>query len=166
VAGVVKTYREAINSLGAGAGFAVDPRWSGELSMFSSRGYTTGMFFGPQADADYNFDGESYRMSHELVGVVTGVRGGIATVGLRHRLDAGDLVQFLSPGLEEKLFEIRGMKDRDAVEVVSARNGEVVFIPAPHGVRTNDIIRRDRSLKAREGMKNQGGVPPLSKEAV
>ena len=166
VAGVVKTYREALDSLGTGAGFAVDPRWSRELSMFSSRGYTTGMFFGPQADADYNFDGESYRMSHELVGVVTGVHEGIATVGLRHRLDAGDLVQFLSPGLEERLFEIRGMKDRDAVEVVSARNGDVVFIPAPDGVRRDDIIRRDRSLKVGKGMKNQDCVLPVSKEAV
>ena len=165
-AGVVKTYREAIDSLGSGTGYTVEPRWFRELSMFSSRGYTTGMFFGPQADADYNFNGESYRMSHELVGVVTEVHQGIATVGLRHRLDAGDLVEFLSPGLEERPFEIRGMKDRDGIEVVSARNGDAVRIPAPDGVRRNDIIRRGRNEQVTEGVENQGCVSPVSNEAV
>ncbi|MBF0559519.1 MAG: U32 family peptidase, partial [Nitrospirae bacterium] len=70
VAGVVKVYREAIDSINADQLFSVQQRWAEELSMFSSRGYTTGMFFGKQPDGDYNFDGESYRMSHELVGVV------------------------------------------------------------------------------------------------
>jgi putative protease len=43
VAGVVKTYREAIDSL-ASRPYKVKKQWLEELSMFSSRGYTTGMF--------------------------------------------------------------------------------------------------------------------------
>ena len=65
-------------------------KWPEELSMFSSRGYTTGMFFGKQPDGDYNFDGESYRMSHDLVGVVMEVNGESAKIALRNRLDIGD----------------------------------------------------------------------------
>jgi putative protease len=147
VAGVVKTYREAIDAMGEGHGYDVDMRWLRELSMFSSRGYTTGMFFGNQPDADYNFDGESYRMSHELIGVVMDINSGVARVGLRNRLDAGDLVEYLSPGLEEKLHEIKSMKDIDGLDIPSARNEETVFMPVPEGVRKNDLIRRNKDFR-------------------
>ncbi|MBF0330063.1 MAG: U32 family peptidase [Nitrospirae bacterium] len=145
VAGVVKTYREAIDSMQLGMSDADKERWGRELSMFSSRGYTTGMFFGRQPDADYNFDGEGYRMSHELVGVVVEVKDGIAKIGLRNRLDAGDDVEFLSSGIENTVFKVEGMKDSEGAETISARNEGVVFISVPAGVRANDLIRRAKS---------------------
>lgn len=147
VAGVVKTYREAVDSLGGS--YVVNPRWLRELAMFSSRGYTSGMFFGKQPAGDYNFDGESYRMSHELVGVVTELKNGVAKVGLRNRLDPGDSVEYLSPGLEEQLFEIGSIKDFDGVAISSARNEDVVFIGVPGGVRPNDLIRRGKNFRRR-----------------
>jgi putative protease len=147
VAGVVKTYREAVDSLESGSVYRVDPRWLRELEMFSSRGYTTGMFFGKQPDDDYNFDGESYRMSHELVGVVLEVSGAMAKVGLRNRLDLGDAVEYLTPGLEEKLFEVGTMKDSDGTAIASARNEDMVFLEVPEGVRGNDLIRRDKNFR-------------------
>ncbi len=146
VAGVVKTYREAVDSIAGAAGFTVKKRWLKELSMFSSRGYTTGMFFGKQPDGDYNFDGESYRMSHELVGVVIEVNGSGALVGLRNRRDVGESVEYLTPGLEEKLFTVESMKDKDGAGIVSARNEDVVVMQVPQGVRENDLIRREKSF--------------------
>ncbi|MFA4830200.1 MAG: U32 family peptidase C-terminal domain-containing protein, partial [Thermodesulfovibrionales bacterium] len=110
-------------------------------------GYTTGMFFGKQPDADYNFDGESYRMSHELVGVVIEVNGDMAKVGLRNRLNAGDKVEYLTPGLEEKLFDIDSIKDIEGAVISSARNEDIVFIPVPKGIRQNDLIRRDKNFR-------------------
>jgi len=147
VAGVVKAYREAIDFLDDKKEYKVNQRWLKELSMFSSRGYTTGMFFGKQPDADYNFDEESYRMSHELVGVVLEVNNGTAKVGLRNRLDAGDKVEYLTPGLEEKLFDIDLIKDIEGAVISSARNEDIVFIPVPTGVRQNDLIRRDKAFR-------------------
>jgi putative protease len=145
VAGVIKTYREALDSFGGE--YTVNPRWLRELEMFSSRGYTTGMFFGKQPDADYNFDGESYRMSHELVAIVLEVKETTAKIGLRNRLDTADLVEYLTPGLEEKLFEIGAMKDADGNDILSARNEDTVFIEVPEGVRPNDLIRRDKNFR-------------------
>ena len=142
VAGVVKTYREAVDSLGNGE-CAINPRWLRELSMFSSRGYTTGMFFGKQPDSDYNFDGESYRMSHELVGIILEIKDGIAKVALRNRLDMGDAVEYLSPELEDKLFELESMKDADGMDITTARNENTIFMPVPAGVREGDLIRRN-----------------------
>ncbi len=153
VAGVVKAYREAVDAIGRPVDRAIEMRWMRELSMFSSRGFTTGMFCGRQPDTDYNFDEESYRMSHELIGVVLEVKGEDARVSLKNRLDRGDHVEFLSPGLEERSFFVENMRSEDGGNIDSARNEDIIFMKAPLGVRNGDIIRRARnfsSLKARE----------------
>lgn len=145
VGGVVKAYREAVDAIGGPGDRRAEERWIRELSMFSSRGFTTGMFFGRQPDMDYNFDEESYRMSHELVGVVLEVDGEDAKIGLRNRLDRGDPVQFLSRGLEEKFYNVQYMRDGDNLDIASARNEDIVFVKVPRGVRKNDLIRRARN---------------------
>jgi len=149
VAGVVKTYREAIDKLGIVSDdeYKVDERWLRELSMFSSRGYTTGMFFGKQPDKDYNFDGEAYRMSHELVGVIVDLKGTVAKVCLRNRLDTGDPVEYLTPGLEERLFNADEMKSAYGTSISSARNEDIIYMQVPQGVRINDLIRRDKKFR-------------------
>ncbi len=150
VAGVVKVYREAVDSIGGPHVPGRKERWLRELAMFSSRGYTTGMFFGRQPDGDYHFGEESYRMSHELVGVVAGIDGGVAEIALRNRLDRGDPVEFLSPGLEEKCFAVGPMLDPEGADILSARNGDVVFIGVPPGVRKNDLVRRPKGFREKE----------------
>lgn len=148
VAGVVKTYREAVDAVARGGEYRVDPRWLRELSMFSSRGYTAGMFFGRQPDNDYNFDGESYRTSHELVGVVLEVNGDRARIGLRNRLDLGDVIEYLSSGVEEQRFTVEAMRDVEGMSIASARNEDTIFMNVPPGVRPNDLIRREKNFRA------------------
>jgi putative protease len=147
VAGVVKVYREAIDMIAAGLENAVNPRWLRELAMFSSRGYTSGMFFGKHPDQDYNFDGESYRMSHELVGIILAKQGEVATVALRNRLDTHDLIEFLSPGIEERLFTVGSMKDGEGNHLHSARNEDIIVMKVPQEARVNDLIRRQKNFK-------------------
>lgn len=142
VAGVVKTYREAVDSLEKRP-FKVREEWLRELAMFSNRGYTTGMFCGRQPDNAYNHDEEEgYRMSHELVGIVESVNYGHGLVALRNLLKAGDKIEFLSSGLENRLFEVREINDQKGNPVESGRNEERVIISLPKGVRENDLIRR------------------------
>jgi putative protease len=148
VAGVVKTYREAIDLIGNGK-YDLNPRWLRELSMFSSRGYTTGMFLGKQPDKDYKFDGESYRMSHELVGIVLEINNDRAKIELRNRIDNGDCIEYLSPGLEEMVFEVKSMNDIDGIDITSARNEDIIFMPVPSGIREGDLIRRRKNFRNR-----------------
>lgn len=142
VAGVVKVYREAIDSLRQGP-FQVQQGWLRELSEFSNRGYTTGMFFGPQPGAGYNHDEVDIgRMSHDLVGIVRSVGNGRGLIALRTTLQVGDAVQFLSPGLEQSLFNVIEMYDEDGTPIISGRNQEIVSIPMRPEVRANDLVRR------------------------
>jgi putative protease len=148
VSGVVKVYREAIDEIAEYHAYQVNPRWARELSMFSSRGYTTGMFFGRQPDGDYNFDGESYRMSHEFVGIILEKKVGLSKVALRNRLDRGDSVEYLSPGIEEKLFPVEAMRDEENNELVSARNEDIIFMRVPDEAREQDLIRRQKVFRS------------------
>lgn len=148
LSGVTKVYREAIDQIADGRAYQVNPRWVRELSMFSSRGYTTGMFFGKQPDEDYNFDEESYRMSHEFVGIILEKKGGLAKVALRNRLDRGDSVEYLSPGIEERLFPVDLIEDAENNEVVSARNEDIIFIRVPEEAREQDLIRRQKNFRS------------------
>ncbi len=142
VAGVVKTYREAVDSL-AYRPYRVNEHWIKELAMFSSRGYTTGMFLGAHPDGDYNHDDrEVYRMSHELVGIVESVNNGKAVVALRNNLSTGDKINFLSTGLEDRIFEVDEMYDEYGIPVESGRNEETILLPVHNRVRENDLIRR------------------------
>ncbi len=148
LAGVVKSYREAVDAIGKEDYAGLCAGWLEELSRSSNRGFTTGMFFGRQPDTDYNFDEESYRMSHELVGVVLEVYGGAAKVSLRNRLDSGDEVEFLSSGLEGKKFVVEAMRDSEGFTTTSARNEEIISVQVPEGVRVNDLIRRAKGSGA------------------
>jgi putative protease len=142
VAGVVKVYREATDSLGKKP-YEVQKTWMKELSMISSRGYTTGMFFGPHPDGGYNHDEEEvYRMSHELVGIVESVRNGRGLVALRNTIAPGDSIGFLTSGLEEKLFEVKEILDENGQPIDFGRNDEKVAIQLPSGVREKDLVRR------------------------
>ena len=53
LAGVVRTYREAVDTLDKKP-YTVSPQWLDELNQVSNRGYTTGMFFGSQDARDFN----------------------------------------------------------------------------------------------------------------
>ena len=148
VAGVVKTYREALYSLGKKP-YKVNEQWMKELAMFSSRGFTTGMFFGRQQDDGYNHnDDKAYRMSHELVGVVKSVSNGKTVVSLRNNLKIGDPVEFLSSGLAHRVFRVTEMHDEHGRPVESGRNENVVSIPSIPGIRENDIMRRPLNISS------------------
>ncbi len=142
LAGVVKTYREAIDSIGSHS-YAVKEEWLKELLMFSGRGFTTGMFLGNQPENDYNHDEENvYRMTHELVGIVESVNNGSGLVALRNTIKPGDFVEFLSQGQRNEPYEITRLFDTEGGRVESGRNEESIIMNIPRGVRENDIIRR------------------------
>ena len=142
VAGVAKTYREAIDSLG-NRPYTVRDQWLEELSMFSSRGYTTGMYLGAHPENGYNhYDDKAYRMSHELVGVVKSVSNGKLLIGLRNNLKIGDRIEFLSSGLENRPYSVTDILNDHGTRIDSGHNEEIIILPAQSGVRENDLIRR------------------------
>lgn len=149
VGGVVKAYREAIDNHFTGVNGPVShDRWLRELDMVSSRGYTRGMYFGKPEGDDYNFDKSSYRMSHDLVGVVKEIVNGYAFILLKSKLSVGDAIEFLSRGVEEGRTILNEMSDEEGSPKSLGKNTEVVRIPVPPYVRPNDLIRKEKVAHA------------------
>lgn len=140
-AGVVKAYREAIDSYLSGQSPALQ-RWKRELEMVSNRGYTTGFFFGHPDRSAYNFDRSSYQMTHELVGITLSVHEKKAHVALRNNLAIGDTIEYISLNSPSKSVKVTFMYDNSEQCFLKAHNNTIVIIPCPDNTLPGDVIRR------------------------
>lgn len=149
VGGVVKAYREAIDYCFSGNGghdhgHEHRDRWTKELAMVSSRGYTNGMYFSKPDAADYNMDKSSYRMSHDLVGVVKEISNGYATILLKSKVSVGETIEFLSRVVDDGRVMVSEMLDEKGFPKIVGKNTEIIRIPAPSYVLPNDLVRREK----------------------
>ncbi|MBI5193223.1 MAG: U32 family peptidase [Nitrospirae bacterium] len=146
VGGVVKAYREAIDDCFSNrVGFELHrARWARELAMVSSRGYTNGMYFSEPDAADYNIDKSSYRMSHDIVGIVKEIHNGYATILLKSKVSVGDSIEFLSRGIDDGRAMVSEMLDENGVPKLIGKNTEIIRMSVPSYVSPNDIIRREK----------------------
>lgn len=141
LAGVVHTYRKALNSLKFKEKYESN-KYLEELLSFSSRGYTTGLLLGKQKIYDYNFFDKSSKMKTQIVGVVLRkISDNIAEILIKANLKKGDEVYFLTPDYEETPFIVSDML-REGESIELARNDWVVEMKVPQYVRELDIIRR------------------------
>ena len=45
------------------------------------------------------------------------------------------------------------MKDIDGMDITTARNENIVFMPVPKGVSPNDLIRREKNFRLKPDVK-------------
>lgn len=146
LAGVIKVYREAIDSLSAKQ-FRVKENWRKELAAVSNRGYSTGLFFENKLGPDREIKDMNQQIaadgSHEkrLLGVVSALVNGHAEVTLRSSINNGDKIIFLSPGLENDVFLVEWLKNTMGSHISVGKNGERIIMLAPQGIRVNDLVR-------------------------
>jgi len=144
LAGVVKTYREAIDSIEK-QNFILQEKWLKELNMFSNRGYTTGMYFGPHSDDGYQHHGRSRNtLELGLAGVVQQVDDDGVWLLARDKIYINDSIVFLRNGLEEEIFTIKEIRTSNkSMELL--KNAEIAKLildkPIPN-VQPLDIARK------------------------
>jgi putative protease len=155
-AGVVKVYREALDLVNEGGDLSANlERWNCELSQFSNRGFTTGMYLGDHPDSDYTFDGPAYIKSEsELAGVIGDTdfelpvesapshsKDRFAVFHVRNTLKDGDNLFFLSRGSEDVSFPFKAWHFHVGRELEGAKNEDTVIIKIPENVSTGDVVR-------------------------
>jgi putative protease len=144
LAGVVKTYREAIDSIEK-QNFILQEKWLKELNMFSNRGYTTGMYFGPHPVDGYQHHGKSRNtLELGLAGVVQQVDDDGVWLLARDKIYINDSIVFLRNGLEEEIFTIKEIRTSNkSMELL--KNAEIAKLildkPIPN-VQPLDIARK------------------------
>ena len=115
VAGVVKTYRAAIDSyLKNPAEFKIQPEWLDELDKIAHRPYTTG-FFVSDGEPTQIYDTSKPKRSSEFLGIVRefDAEKNIALIEQRGKFEVNDTVEFFQPHGETFTQKISAMFDAD-----------------------------------------------------
>jgi U32 family peptidase len=145
VASVVRVYREAIDR------YCEDPRgyrfrdeWLEELCKISHRGYTTGFLLGPPKDLDHEYHSR-YTRSHDFVGLVEKASAdGELVVGVRNRIEVGDTLEFIGPGMASGRLELGAMTDEAGAPLKLAHPNSRVRLRTPFPSQQYDLIRREK----------------------
>lgn len=150
VASVLRVYRQALDEYWADpASYQCRPEWLEELAKLSHRGYTTGFLFGEPRNVGQEYN-SAYIRSHEFVGRVEEQRpDGGAIVGVRNRIQNGDLLEFIGPGMRSDSLRIERLCVMDpegkTSESDKANPNQHILIQLPFKVAPFDLIRRERS---------------------
>ena len=142
LAGVVKVYREAIDSWYRNPDkYQVQPYWLSELSAISHRGYCTGFYF---ADADQTAANKDNLIvpGYRFVAKVTGelADGGVRVV-VKNRIFTGEAVDVLSPGAVVRPDRIVRITDETGVSQPLAQPGTTATLYLDQQPKRLDLIR-------------------------
>jgi putative protease len=133
VAGVVKAYREAIDTfISAPEKYKLNPRWLDYISKVSNRDFTTGFLFGhPGQPAHYTTE-KLYRRDYSFVGIVRGYdrQKKMTVVEQRNRFFAGDEVEIFFPHGDSVTLVVPTMYDEEGNEVYAAPHPQqILYLP-------------------------------------
>ena len=144
VAGVVKTYRAAIDSyLENPAAFKILPEWLSELDKVAHRPYTTGFFVGDGKPTEI-YDTSKPKRTSEFLGIVRNFDADkmLATIEQRGKFEVGQDVEFFQPKGKTFAQKIIKMFDEDEQEIFSAPHAQqIVKIPVENPVEIFSLMR-------------------------
>ena len=143
VATVVNAYRHAIDA--AEKGEDLDKAFEEDLDKAGHRNYTT-CFFDGKNDKTQNLATSLPDATHTFIAEVLSWKDGKATVVMRNRFKAGDVLEILSPSdsfdktfTVDEIINSKGEKIDDAKLVQ-----ETLTINCPYEVFERDILRRKK----------------------
>lgn len=149
VASVLRVYRQALDEYAADpASYCCRPEWLEELAKLSHRGYTTGFLFGEPRDVGQEYH-SAYIRSHEFVGMVEELRAdGNVVIGVRNRIQSGDELEFIGPGMRSDRLRIDRLQLLDQRGNTSdsdvANPNQLILMQPPFKVAPFDLIRREK----------------------
>jgi putative protease len=146
VATVVKAYREAIDSYYEDPGrYVFNPAHLEEVSKASHREFTTGFYFGRDAQGKQVYDTASYIQEYDFLGIVKGYDPvlGCAVIEQRNRIDEGDELEIVPPRGPCFTHTVNLMFDNENNRISSAPHAQMtVFIPFGKEIPVYSILRR------------------------
>jgi len=153
VASVLRVYRQALDEYGSDpSGWRCRPEWMNELSKLSHRGYTTGFLLGEPRNVGQEYQ-SAYIRSHEFVALVEEVRNdGSAVLEVRNRIQVGDELEIVGPGMRSGRLRIETLTILDVKgkmeQAVSAHPNQRIVVMPPFPVEPFDLVRRQKEMEA------------------
>lgn len=145
VAGVVKVYREAIDSYFSGD-FKIRGEWLNELDKIAHRPYTTGFFIHDENETEIH-DTSKAKQSSTFLGIVRdfNFETNIATVEQRGKLEIGQQIEILQPQGQNFYQSLNYMTDEEGNKIDSAPHAQqIVYIKLENPVQVWSLIRTEK----------------------
>lgn len=147
VASVVSGYRHLIDAL-----YEKNFELSEEELLFhtreivkgENRDICTGFYEGDAGEESIIFHAyDNNHVSHDFLGRVQKYEDGIAYLLTRNPIDAGDVIEVLSPGIANRKFTVEWMQDNKGEMLTASRRPmTIISMPVPFVVKEGDIFRR------------------------
>lgn len=144
VAGVVKTYRAAIDSyFDNRADFKILPEWLSELDKVAHRPYTTGFFLSDGKPTEI-YDTSKPKRSSNFLGIVRDFDSdkNLATIEQRGKFELGQDIEFFQPHGKTFAQKISVMFDEEGQEISAAPHAQqIVKMPVDMPVEIFSLMR-------------------------
>lgn len=140
---VTGAYRHVIDDVAQGR--PVDPVWRDEVEHVSHRRYSTGFFYGQPGQY---YENSRYIRDWQVCAVITDCdANGMATLSLRNKFTAGDVVEIVGPDLRPFAMTVPEMQDEQGNLLTQPRNPQMVFkMQLPGPVPAYSLVRRSVGL--------------------
>ncbi|WP_027634117.1 peptidase U32 family protein [Clostridium hydrogeniformans] len=128
VAGVVKSYKEALESyLEDPKNWTLNKKWMDNLLKVSHRQYHTGFYFGKNNEQVY--DNSSYIRDYDIVGIVRTYDSEkkVAEIEQRNRVFEGDKVEILRPVGDNFEISLDDMRETNGNKIEVANRAQMFF---------------------------------------
>ena len=144
VAGVVKVYREAIDSYFENPkNFTIRAEWLEELDKVAHRPYTSGFFISDGAPTQI-YDTSKPKRSSEFLGIVREFDSEkmVATIEQRGKFELNQDVEFFQPHGKTFGQKISVMYNEDGEEITAAPHAQqIIKIPVTQAVEIFSLMR-------------------------
>lgn len=143
---ITGAYRHAIDA--ALAGEPLDPVWRDEVEHVSHRVYSTGFYYGPPGQYT---DSARYIRQWQVCAIVLDCdSSGMATLSLRNKFAAGDMVELVGPDFPPIAFPAPMMKDEKGSDLEEPRTPQMCFrMQLPKQSPPYAILRRAVELSGK-----------------
>ena len=144
---VTGAYRHALDDVAAGR--TVDPVWRDEVEHVSHRPYATGFFYGEPGQ--YTENGRYIREWQICAVVESCEEDGNATLSLRNKFAAGDVVEVVGPDCKPFSMEVPVMQDMEGKDLAEPRTPQSLFkLKFPQKVPPMSFVRHAVELSAKD----------------
>ena len=143
---VTGAYRHCLDDVAAGR--PLDPVWRDEVEHVSHRHYSTGFFYGPPGQY---YENSRYIRDWQICAVVTNCdENGLATLSLRNKFAAGDIVEVVGPDTRPFSLTVPEMTDADGLPLFEPKTPQMTFtMPLSRPVPPMSFIRHAVDLSGK-----------------
>ena len=143
---VTGAYRHCLDDVAAG--HPLDPVWRDEVEHISHRHYATGFFYGQPGQY---YESARYLRDWQICAVVTNCdENGLATLSLRNKFAAGDIVEVVGPDTKPFTITVPVMRDSEGNGLAEPKTPQMVFtMQLPRPVPPMSFIRHAVALSGK-----------------